>query len=130
MNKTNYGYSKKVNTSFNQTIEKVKEELQKEGFGILTEIDVKATLKKKLDVDFQDYVILGACNPPNAYKSLQAGIEIGLMLPCNVIIYQKNDSVFVSAVMPTIAMGMIDNKSLKEIAINIENKLKKAIDCL
>jgi uncharacterized protein (DUF302 family) len=130
MNKTNYGYSKKVNTSFNQTIEKVKEELQKEGFGILTEIDVKATLKKKLDVDFQDYVILGACNPPNAYKSLQAEIEIGLMLPCNVIIYQKNDSVFVSAVMPTIAMGMIDNKSLKEIAINIENKLKKAIDCL
>jgi uncharacterized protein (DUF302 family) len=130
MNKTNYGYSKKVNTSFSQTIEKVKEELQKEGFGILTEIDVKATLKKKLDVDFQDYVILGACNPPNAYKSLQAEIEIGLMLPCNVIIYQKNDSVFVSAVMPTIAMGMIDNKSLKEIAINIENKLKKAIDCL
>jgi uncharacterized protein (DUF302 family) len=130
MNKTNYGYSKKVNTSFSQTIEKVKEELQKEGFGILTEIDVKATLKKKLDVDFQDYVILGACNPPNAYKSLQAEIEIGLMLPCNVIIYQKNVSVFVSAVMPTIAMGMIDNKSLKEIAINIENKLKKAIDCL
>lgn len=130
MNKTNYGYSKKVNASFDETVEKVKEELQKEGFGILTEIDVKATLKKKLDVDFQDYVILGACNPPNAYKSLQAEIEIGLMLPCNVIVYQKNDNVFVSAVMPTIAMGMIDNESLKNIAVNIENKLKKAIDCL
>ena len=130
MNKTNYGYSKKVNTSFKQAIERVKEELQKEGFGILTEIDVKATLKKKLNVDFHDYVILGACNPPNAYKSLQAEIEIGLMLPCNVIVYQKNDSVFVSAVMPTISMGMIDNESLKDVAVNIENKLKKAIDCL
>lgn len=130
MNKTNYGYSKKVSFSFEQAIEKVKEELQKEGFGILTEIDVKATLKKKLDVDFQNYVILGACNPPNAYKSLQAEIEIGLMLPCNVIVYQKNNDVFVSAVMPTVAMGMIDNESLKNIAINIENKLKKAIDSI
>ena len=73
---------------------------------------------------------MGACNPPNAYRSLQAEIEIGLMLPCNVIVYQKDDSVFVSAVMPTIAMGMIDNESLKDIALNIENKLKKAIDSL
>ena len=130
MNKTNYGYGKKVNTSFEQAIERVKEELQKEGFGILTEIDVKATLKKKLDVDFQDYVILGACNPPNAYKSLQAEIEIGLMLPCNVVVYRNDDNVFVSAVMPTIVMGMIDNESLKDVAVNIENKLKKVIDCL
>ena len=130
MNKINYGYGKKVNTSFDQAIERVKEELQKENFGILTEIDVKATLKKKLNVDFQDYVILGACNPPNAYKSLQAEIEIGLMLPCNVIVYQKDDDIFVSAVMPTIAMGMIDNESLKDVAVNIENKLKKVIDRL
>ena len=110
-----YYYSKKINSDFKQSLVIVKEELNKEGFGILTEIDVRATLKKKLDVDFQDYVILGACNPPNAYESLQTEIEIGLMLPCNVIVYQKNDNVFVSAVMPTIAMGMIDNKSLKEI---------------
>ena len=130
MNKTNYGYSKKINTSFKQAIERVKEELQKEGFGVLTEIDVKATLKKKLDVDFQDYVILGACNPPNAYKSLLAEIEIGLMLPCNVIVYQKDNTVFVSAVLPTVAMGMINNESLKDIAINIENKLKKVIDSI
>jgi uncharacterized protein (DUF302 family) len=127
MSKTNYNYSKKVNLSFEEAITRAKIELQKEDFGILTEIDVKATLKKKLDVDFQDYVILGACNPPNAYKSLQAEIEIGLMLPCNVIVYQKDEYVFVSAVMPTVAMGMINNESLKDIAINIENKLKKAI---
>jgi uncharacterized protein (DUF302 family) len=130
MNKTNYNYSKKVNLSFQEAITRAKIELQKEDFGILTEIDVKATLKKKLDVDFQDYVILGACNPPNAYKSLQAEIEIGLMLPCNVIVYQKDEHVFVSAVMPTVAMGMINNESLKDIAINIENKLKKAIDSI
>ena len=130
MNKTNYNYSKKVNLSFEEAITRAKIELQKEDFGILTEIDVKATLKKKLDVDFQDYVILGACNPPNAYKSLQAEIEIGLMLPCNVIVYQKDEHVFVSAVMPTVAMGMINNESLKDIAINIENKLKKAIDSI
>lgn len=130
MDKTDYGYSKKVSFPFEQAIEKVKEELQKEGFGILTEVDVKATLKKKLDVDFEKYVILGACNPPNAYKSLQAEIEIGLMLPCNVIIYQKMDDVFVSAVLPTVAMGMVDNEALTNVAINIEKKLKKAIDNL
>jgi len=130
MNKTNYNYSKRVNLSFEEAIARAKIELQKEDFGILTEIDVKATLKKKLDVDFQDYAILGACNPPNAYKLLQAEIEIGLMLPCNVIVYQKDEYVFVSAVLPTVAMGMINNESLKDIAINIENKLKKAIDSI
>jgi len=128
MNKTNYGYSRKVDLPFEQAIERVKVELQKEGFGILTEVDVKATLKKKLDVDFQSYVILGACNPPNAYKALQAEIEIGLMLPCNVIVYQKDGDVFVSAVLPTVAMGMINNESLEDIATNIEEKLKKCID--
>lgn len=130
MNKVNYGHNKKVSFSFDEAIEKVTEELKKEGFGILTKIDVKATLKEKLDVDFEKYVILGACNPPNAYKSLQAEIEIGLMLPCNVIVYQKIDDVFVSAVLPTVAMGMIDNEALKEIATNIEDKLKKVIDNL
>lgn len=130
MNKTDYGYSKKVSFSFEQAIEKVKKELQREGFGILIEIDIKATLKKKLDIDFEKYVILGACNPPNAYKLLQAEIEAGLMLPCNVIVYQKKDDVFVSAVLPTVSMGMIDNESLKKVTINIENKLSRAIDNL
>ncbi|MEX2189140.1 MAG: DUF302 domain-containing protein, partial [Bacteroidota bacterium] len=82
-----YGFSKTVNLSFDQTVEKVTEELKKEGFGVLTTIDVKETLKKKLDVDFKRYTILGACNPPFAHKALQAEEEIGLLLPCNVIVY-------------------------------------------
>ncbi len=130
MSKINYGYNKKSTLSFEQTIEKTKAELEKEGFGILSEIDVKTTLKKKLNVDFRNYVILGACNPPNAYESLEAEIEIGLMLPCNVIVYQKDKDIFISAVLPTVSMGMIDNKSLRDVAINIENKLKKAIDSI
>lgn len=130
MSKANYGYNKKVSFSFDQAVEKVKEELKKEGFGVLTEIDIKATLKKKLDVDFDNYIILGACNPPNAYKALQAEIEIGLMLPCNVVVYKKTDDVFISAILPTVAMGMIDNDSLKNIALTIENKLKRVIDNL
>jgi uncharacterized protein (DUF302 family) len=89
---TSYGFSKVVNLSYDKAIEKVTEELKKEGFGVLTEIDVKETLKKKLDVDFKPYKILGACNPPNAYKALQAEEQIGLMLPCNVIVY-VNDNV-------------------------------------
>jgi uncharacterized protein (DUF302 family) len=84
-----YGYKKQVNTSFEEALQRTKEELQKEGFGVLTEIDVKATLKKKLDVDYDNYLILGACNPPFAYQSLQAEKDIGLLLlPCNVIAYE------------------------------------------
>ncbi len=130
MNKTNYSYGKKINATFADALERVKEELKKEGFGILANIDVKATLKGKLDVNIQDYVILGACNPPNAYKSLQAETEIGLMLPCNVIVYRKDNNVFVAAVRPTVAMGMIKNEPLMEVARNIESKLKKVIDSL
>ena len=125
-----YGYNKKVDLSFNQAIEKTKEELKKEGFGILTEIDVKATLKKKLDADFDDYIILGACNPPFAYKALQAEKEIGLLLPCNVIVYRDNNETFVSAILPTIAMSMVENDKLKGIAIEVEDKLKKVVDAL
>ncbi len=127
MSETNYAYGRSVSLSFSQAVEKVKTELQREGFGILTEIDVKATLKKKLEVDFEDYVILGACNPPNAYKALQAEIEIGLMLPCNVIIYRQANKTFVSTILPRVAMGMIENNALQEIASNIETKLKQVI---
>lgn len=125
-----YGYKKQVNSSYPNTLQKMKEELKKEGFGVLTEIDVKATLKKKLNVDFNKYTILGACNPSYAYKALEIEQDIGLMLPCNVIIYEKKSKVFVSAILPTIAMGMIKNKRLKKIALEIENKLKKVINGL
>jgi len=123
-----YGYQKETGISYEKAVEKTREELQKEGFGVLTEIDVKATLKKKLDVDFDKYVILGACNPSNAYKALQAENEIGLMLPCNVIVYERTGKTVVSAILPTIAMSMIENPQLKEIASKIEKKLKKAVD--
>ena len=101
-----YGYKKKVLVSFEKAVERTREELQKEGFGVLTEIDVRATLKKKLDIDYDNYIILGACNPPFAYQALQVEKDIGLLLPCNVIVYEQEGEVFVSAIVPTVAMSM------------------------
>src|SRR3989338_3086661 len=110
---TDYHYTKKPECSFNEAVAKTRSELAKQGFGVLTEIDVKETLKKKLDVDFDRYVILGACNPSFAYKALQAEKGIGLFLPCNVIVYEDNGDVFVSAMLPSAAMSMIKNKRLE-----------------
>jgi len=123
-----YGYSKEVDISFDEAIDKVREKLKEQGFGVLTEIDVKKTLKEKLDVDYEDYIILGACNPPFAYKALQAEKEIGLLLPCNVIVYVKDNKTLVSAINPVKAMGMIENEDLKEIANEVGDKLKEVID--
>ncbi|MFH1408858.1 MAG: DUF302 domain-containing protein [Nanoarchaeota archaeon] len=128
MTNPSFGYKRILNLPFEEAVQKVRETLAKEGFGVLTEIDVKATLKKKLDVEFEKYVILGACNPPFAYKALQAELDIGLLLPCNVIIYEKEGKSIVSAIMPTVAMGMVKNPSLREIAIEVEAKLKKVVD--
>ncbi len=125
-----YGYKKQVSASFEEVLEKTKEELQKEGFGILTEIDVKATLKKKLDIDYDNYLILGACNPPFAYQALQAEKDIGLLLPCNVIVYEQEGKTFISAIMPTVAMSMVDNEELRGIAVQVEQKLNKVIDSI
>ena len=129
MKQTSYGFSKTVNLAFNDAIEKVTEELQKEGFGILTEIDVKETLKKKLDVDFKNYKILGACNPPFAHKALQSEGQIGLMLPCNVIVYENEDGgSVVAAVDPIASMQAVENEKLAEIAGEVKNRLKKVIE--
>ncbi|MFX0066903.1 MAG: DUF302 domain-containing protein [Candidatus Hermodarchaeota archaeon] len=125
-----YGYKKELNLTFEETISKVTAELKKEGFGVLTEIDVKTTLKEKLDVDFEDYRILGACNPPFAYKSLLAERDIGLMLPCNVIVYIQDEKVYASAFLPTVGMEITENEQLKEIAAEVEEKLKRVIDNL
>ncbi len=124
----NYGYKKQVNASFSEAVEKTREELAKEGFGVLTEIDVRSTLKKKLDVDYGNYIILGACNPPFAYKALQEEKDIGLLLPCNVIVYEDAGKVFVSAILPAVAMGMVDSRPLAKIATTVEEKLKKVVD--
>ena len=123
-----YGYKRKVPLPFGEAVEKVREELSKEGFGILTEIDVKATLKKKLNVDYENYLILGACNPPLALKALQAEKDIGLFLPCNVIVYEDGGKVFVSAILPTVAMQVVGNPSLADLGKMVEEKLIRVVD--
>jgi uncharacterized protein (DUF302 family) len=125
-----YQYKKEVGMDYEQAVLRAREELQKEGFGVLTEIDAKATLKKKLNVDFDDYIILGACNPPMAYQALQAEQDLGLMLPCNVIVYSKNSKIFVASIKPTIQLEKIKNPKLNEIAAQVEAKLKKVIDSI
>lgn len=126
-----YYFSKTITDSFENAIQKVTEALASEGFGVLTEIDLKATLKKKLDVDFYNYTILGACSPPFAYKALLAEDKIGTMLPCNVIVQEKvTGQIEVSAVDPAASMQAVENKALTEIATEIRNRLKKVIDQL
>jgi uncharacterized protein (DUF302 family) len=126
-----YYFKKTLRIPFDEAIDAVTEELKKEGFGILTDIDVKATLKKKLDADFKKYRILGACNPPFAYKALQAEDKIGLMLPCNVIVEENADSgVEVAAIDPIASMQAVDNPELGDVAQQVRAKLKKVIDNL
>jgi uncharacterized protein (DUF302 family) len=117
--------------SFDQAIEDVTAELKKEGFGVLTEIDVKETLKKKLDVDFKKYKILGACNPSFAHKALQSEDKIGVMLPCNVIVEEhENGDIEGAAVDPVVSMSAVKNDGLGEIAAQVRDNLKKVIDNL
>ncbi len=124
-----YGFAKTVDYSVDEARQRVIEELKNEGFGILTEINIKETLKKKLDVDHPPYVILGACNPPLAYKALQHEEEIGLLLPCNVIVYENSqgDSV-VSAIEPDTMMSIIPNDTIKSVATEVKQKLHNVID--
>ena len=124
-----YYFNKTVDMSFDEAIDKVTEELKKEGFGVLTEIDVKAALKKKIDVDFRKYRILGACNPSYAHKALLAEDKIGTMLPCNVIVQEREDGkVEVAVIDPVASMKSVKNESLGEIATKIQSKLKQVID--
>jgi uncharacterized protein (DUF302 family) len=124
-----YYFSKIITSGFDEAIIKVTESLKQEGFGVLTNIDVKATLKKKLEVDFRNYRILGACNPPFAYKALQAEDKIGLMLPCNVIVQEiAPGQVEIAAIDPVASMQAVRNPGLQEIAEQIKNKLRKVIE--
>lgn len=124
-----YYFNKILDVPFEQAIDTVTEELKKEGFGILTEIDVKATLKKKLDVDFRNYKILGACNPPFAHKALQSEDKIGLMLPCNVIVQElPNNKIEVAAVDPVASMAGVENTSLGSVADEVRQKLERVIE--
>jgi len=126
-----YYFSKVLNTTFEEAIPRVKEELKKQGFGILTEIDVKETLKKKLDVDFRNYKILGACNPTFAYQALQKEDNIGLMLPCNVILQEHTQGkIEVSVIDPIASMQSIENPDLLGVAEQVQAKLKGVINNL
>jgi uncharacterized protein (DUF302 family) len=127
---TNYGLSVEVALPYAQAVERIREELAKEGFGVLTEIDVKATLKKKLDVDFRPYVILGACNPPIAHQALTAERDIGLLLPCNVIVYASDepDKSVIAAIDPIEQLKVTGNASIEPFAVEVRAKLERALD--
>jgi len=126
-----YSFNKILDMSFDDAVNRVMDELKKEGFGVLTDIDVQMTLKKKLDVDFRKYRILGACNPPFAYKALQTESRIGTMLPCNVIVQEtEQGKIEVSAIDPIASMQAIGNPKLKDIANQVQAKLKKVIENL
>lgn len=126
----NYGFSKTLDMPFEQAIEKVTSELKKEGFGVLTSIDVKETLKQKIDVNFKKYTILGACNPPIAHKALQAEEELGLLLPCNVIVYEKENKTNVSFFDPMVMTWVIDNDNMKPIASEVKEKLQRVLEAV
>ena len=118
-----------LNIPYEDAVSKVTEALKEEGVGVLTEINVKETLKKKLGIDFRKYVILGACNPPYAHRTLQVDLDVGLLLPCNVIVYETDDKkAYVSAINPVCALEVIKNEELRKIAEEVSEKLKKVVE--
>jgi len=125
-----YGFSKTVDMPYEQAIEKVTAELKKEGFGVLTSIDVKETLKQKINVDFKKYAILGACNPPIAHRALQEEEELGLLLPCNVIVYEKDDKTCVSIFDPMVMTWIMENDQMKPIATEVQEKLQRVLKAI
>ena len=125
-----YGFTKELDIPYETVVEQAREALKKEGFGVLTEIDVKGKMKEKLGLDMKKYIILGACSPPNAYKAILTEENIGLMLPCNVVVYERAGKTVLSMIRSTVAMKMIDNAELQKIAEAIEGQLKKAFDAI
>jgi uncharacterized protein (DUF302 family) len=125
-----YGFTKTIDESYENVVQKATDELKKEGFGVLTSIDIKEKFKEKLGIEFKKYIILGACNPPSAHRALQSEEDIGLLLPCNVAVYEKDGKTAVAIIKPTIAMEMIQNTDLKEIAVEIEKKLERVFNAL
>jgi uncharacterized protein (DUF302 family) len=119
-----YYLKKQVSLSYEDAIKEIKDLLAKEGFGILTTIDVKETLKNKLNVDFDKYIILGACNPKFSHEALLAQRDIGVLLPCNVLVYEEKNKVYISTLNPLVAMSVADNDEIKRIALEVEKKLQ------
>jgi uncharacterized protein (DUF302 family) len=129
---TSYGIATTVALPYERAVERTREELAKEGFGVLTEIDVAATLKKKLDVDFRPYVILGACNPPLAHRALTAERDIGLLLPCNVVVYAGDapGTSVVAAMDPVAALALTGNDAVRPLAREVRERLERALQRL
>jgi uncharacterized protein (DUF302 family) len=126
-----FGIRKTLDLGFDEALAKIPEALKAEGFGVLTEIDVQATLKKKLDVDFRRYRILGACNPPFAHRALQRSLDVGMLMPCNVIVYETDDQkTVVSAVDPMQSMAAQGDPAMQALAEQVGQKLQRAIDAL
>jgi uncharacterized protein (DUF302 family) len=123
-----YGFVKATDLAFDAALEKVENELKKEGFKILTSIDAQAKFREKLNIDFPKYMILGACNPELAHRAISAEWNIGLLLPCNVIVYEKDGKVWVGVMKPREAMAIVQNEALRELAETVESKLKRAFD--
>lgn len=124
-----YAFSTVLETSFEDAVDRIKDALKEEGFGVLTEIDVKTTFKKKLNKDFRKYVILGACNPPFAFRTLETDLDVGLLLPCNVIVYETDEKkAYIAAINPASALKVIKKDNLKQIAKEVSGKLEKAIE--
>ena len=126
----NYAFTKEMDIPYETVVMLVREALKKEGFGILTEIDVQGKMKEKLGIDMNKYIILGACNPPNAYKAILAEENIGLIFPCNVIVYERGGKTILSVIRPTVAMQIVDNLELQKAAQAVEEQLKKAFDAI
>lgn len=129
-NAIRYGMRATVELPYGRAVERVKEELAREGFGVLAEIDIAGALKNKLDVDFRPYVILGACNPALAHRALEAEVDIGLLLPCNVIVYgaEREERSVVAAMDPEAALALTGNESIREIAVDAKSRLRRVLD--
>jgi uncharacterized protein (DUF302 family) len=128
--RTSYGFGTKVNLPYAEAIERTKAALKDQGFGVLTEIDVKKTMKEKLGVDFRPYVILGACNPPLAHRALSAELDIGLLLPCNVVVYEADGGSVVEVMDPEAALGIVGNPAVEPVSREAKERLEKAITSL
>jgi uncharacterized protein (DUF302 family) len=125
-----YGFGQKVGLPYVQAVEKTRAALKAEGFGVLTEIDVQKTMKEKLGADFRPYVILGACNPPLAHQALMAELDLGLLLPCNVVVYEVEGGSMVEAMDPEPVLGMVGNEQLGPIARQVKEKMRRVIEAV